>query len=507
MFVNDITSSISDHFLQFCVTDLFQTPKAKKRSKFARDIRNLYKREFGEELANINWSNIIEEIPDVDLCYSNFYKKIENILDFMALYRKMTKKEVKLEQMPWITRGILVSMRVRDTLYKSWSSEKDLQYKSQILTLYKRYRNIIVNLLRKSKGNYYSYFFLQNQSTVRKTWDGVRNLNVSKRKNTSPTKLIYKNEERFTNIDMAESLNDFFVNIGSSVEAKIPKSQKHFSSFLCSANNKSIFLTPCTSTEILTIINNMKSSKSCGSNSISTNLLKEFSEMFVYPLVSIINLSLTHGVFPSLIKEADVCPIHKKDEKYRCENYRPISLLPNISKIFERVMYSRLDNFLNMSEIIYKFQFGFRKNYSTNHALLSIIEQIRGALDKNMFTCSVFIDLEKAFDTVNHQILVSKLNHYGIRGVTNKWFSSYLSNRYQRVSFNGVSSQRLPITRGVPQGSILGPLLFLIYINDMNLAVEHSTIYHFADDTNLLYSCKSFKELRKRGKQGPPTFV
>ena len=495
----EFTSSISDHFLQFCVTDLFQTPKAKKRSKFARDFRNLNKREFGEELANINWSDIIEEIPDVDLCYSNFYKKIENILDFMAPYRKMTKKEVKLEQMPWITRGILVSMRVRDTLYKSWSSEKDLHYKSQIFTLYKRYRNIIVNLLRKSKGNYYSYFFLQNQSNVRKTWDGVRNLiNVSKKKNTSPTKLIYKNEERFTNIDMAESLNDFFVNIGSSVEAKIPKSPKHFSSFLCSANNKSIFLTPCTSTEILTIINNMKSSKSCGPNSISINLLIEFSEMFVYPLVSIINLSLTHGVFPSLNKEADVCPIHKKDEKYRCENYRPISLLPNISKIFERVMYSRLDNFLNMSEIIYKFQFGFRKNYSTNHALLSIIEQIRGALDKNMFTCGVFIDLEKAFDTVNHQILVSKLNHYGIRGVANKWFSSYLSNRYQKVSLNGVSSQRLPITCGVPQGSILGPLLFLIYINDMNLAVEHSTIYHFADDTNLLYSCKSFKELRKR---------
>ena len=162
---------------------------------------------------------------------------------------------------------------------------------------------------------------------------------------------------------------------------------------------------------------------SCGPNSTSTNLLIEFSEMFVYPLVSIINLSLTRGIFPSLNKEADGCPIHKKDEKYRCENYRPISLLPNISKIFERVMYSRLDNFLNMSEIIYKFQFGFRKNYSTNHALLRKIEQIRGALDKNMFTCGVFIDLEKAFDTVNHQILVSKLNHYGIR-VANKWFSS-----------------------------------------------------------------------------------
>ena len=209
-------------------------------------------------------------------------------------------------------------------------------------------------------------------------------------------------------------------------------------------------------------------------------------------------MSLKEGVFPSLNKEADVCPIHKKNEKTKCENYRPISLLSNISKIFERVIYDRLDNFLTSSEIIYKFQFGFHKQYSTNHALLSIVEVIRNALDKKMFTCGVFIDLEKAFDTVNHQILLSKLYHYGIRGVANKWFSSYLSNRFQKVSLNGVSSSQLPVTCGVPQGSILGPLLFLIYINDMHFAMQFSTTYHFADDTNLLYSCTSLKVLRKR---------
>ena len=182
----------------------------------------------------------------------------------------------------------------------------------------------------------------------------------------------------------------------------------------------------------------------------------------------------------------------------KCENYRPISLLSNISKIFERVMYDRLDNFLTSLEIIYKFQFGFRKTYSTNHALLSIVEQIRNALDRKMFSCGVFIDLEKAFDTVNHHILLSKLHHYGIRGVANKWFSSYLSNRYPKVSLNGESSTTLPVSCGVPQGSILGPLLFLIYINDMNTAMQFSTVYHFADDTNLLYSCKCLKVLRKR---------
>ena len=225
-----------------------------------------------------------------------------------------------------------------------------------------------------------------------------------------------------------------------------------------------------------------------GPNSISTNLLIEFSQYLVYPLASIINKSLKEGSFPSLNKEADTCPIHKKNEKGKCANYRPISLLPNISKIFERVMHNRLDNILSTSEVIYKFQFGFHKQYSINHALLSIVEQIRTTLDNNAFSCGVFIDLKKAFDTVNHQILLTKLYHYGIRGVSNKGFYS---------SLNGESSQQLPITCGVPQGSLLGPLLFLLYINDMHLCVKSSIIHHFADDTNLLYLCKSLTVLCK----------
>ena len=134
---------------------------------------------------------------------------------------------------------------------------------------------------------------------------------------------------------------------------------------------------------------------------------------------------------------------------------------------------------------------------SSNHALLSAVEQIQNALDKNMFTCGVFIDQEKAFDTVNDQILLYKLKYYGIRVVANIVFSSHLSNCHQRVTINGESSKKLPISCGVPEGSILAPLLFLIYIDDVNLAMQISTMYHFADDTNHLYSCKSLTALRK----------
>ena len=193
---------------------------------------------------------------------------------------------------------------------------------------------------------------------------------MSKKKNSTPTKFIYKNKEKTNNIEMAESLNDFFVNTGSSVESKIPKLKQHFVSYLGESNNKNIFLQPCSYTEILLIINEMKSSKASRPNSIATNLLMEFPRFLVYPLVVLINMSFEEGVFPSLNKEAGVCPIFKKFDRNKCENYRPISLLSNISKIFERVMYTRLENVL--SEILYRFQFGFRKGFSTNHALAAL---------------------------------------------------------------------------------------------------------------------------------------
>ena len=160
-------------------------------------------------------------------------------------------------------------------------------------------------------------------------------------------------------------------------------------------------------------------------------------------------------------------------------------------------MHTRLYNFLSSNKSLYDLQFGFRQKYSTNHALLSIVEKIRESLDNKTFSCGVFVDLEKAFDTVNHAILLKKLEHYGIRGPAISWFSSYLSSRKQKVVFDGISSPLLDISCGVPQGSILGPLFFLIYINDMHTAVNFSSVYHFADDTNLLYRPKNPKMLRK----------
>ena len=281
------------------------------------------------------------------------------------------------------------------------------------------------------------------------------------------------------------------------MEAKIPPGKVGFQKYLIDKKPNSIFLKACNQSEIAELINNFSNSKSCGPFSIPTKILKEFSQYFIEPITVIVNKSLEEGIFPQLLKFASVCPIFKKNDKTKCANYRPISLLSNLSKNFERIMYNRIESFLNDFEIIYNLQFGFRKRYSTNHALLSIVEQIRSKLDNKTFSCGVFVDLEKAFDTVNHKILISKLDHYGIRGKANNWIKSYLTNRTQTVTTNGFKSSNLNITCGVPQGSILGPLLFIIYINDMHKALDKCLVHHFADDTNLLFSHKDPKIIKK----------
>ena len=270
-----------------------------------------------------------------------------------------------------------------------------------------------------------------------------------------------------------------------------------FKSYLGEANVNSLFLRPCNQSEISDVITTFNNSKACGPFSIPTKILKEFAPYLTEPITEIVNKSLVKGTFPEMLKTAMVCPIYKKNDKTKCANYRPISLLSNISKIFERVMCNRIETFLTDFDIIYKLQFGFRKKYSTNHALLSIVEQIRSNLDNRTFSCGVFVDLEKAFDTVNHKILLAKLDHIGIRGIANNWIKSYLTKRTQSVTSNGHTSDNLNITCGVPQGSILGPILFIIYINDMHNALQKCLVHHFADDTNLLFSHKNPKIIQK----------
>ena len=292
-------------------------------------------------------------------------------------------------------------------------------------------------------------------------------------------------------------MNNYYTSIADNIlkERKYVGNKVH-SDYLKNPLQSSFAIYECDQAEIKLIISSLNLNKSYGPNSVPTDILHLLKEDISYPLTILFNMSLTSGIHPDIFKVAQTIPIFKKGSKLATSNYRPISLLSNLNKILEKLMFNRVFKFLDEQKCFYNLQFGFGEKHSTTHALIEITETIRKALDNKTFACGVFIDLQKAFDTVNHAILIDKLHYYGIRGIGNKWFKSYLTNRTQFVSIQGYNSTEKEIKHGVPQGSVLGPLLFLLYINDLHTAISNSSVYHFADDTNLLNINTSPKKMQ-----------
>ena len=355
----------------------------------------------------------------------------------------------------------------------------------------------MTTILRLAEREYYDKLLEKNKCNVKLMWHTLNVLVKAKVSNFFPEEFIYNDNTLNTPVDIANGFNEFFVNVGPVLASKIisPDSKLHIYDYMKNKNNDSMFIEETSSDEIKKIVNAFSNKSSCDVNDISMSLVKRVFESLVEPFVYICNLSFNTGTFPDNMKIAKVVPLYKSGSKNVFNNYRPVSLLPQFSKILEKLFNNRLDSFITKYDILSKSQYGFRSNRSTSMALVELLEKMTNSIDDKKITVGVFIDLKKAFDTIDHKLLLKKMEFYGIRGIVLKWVESYLANRKQYVCMNSSRSDLLQIRCGVPHGSILGPKFFILYINDICNCSNILQFILFADDTNIFYSSSQYETL------------
>ena len=430
----NLLTDFSDHFGQFVSIRRVKIDY-KTINMFKRDYSNFNKESFIDHVSKQRFGNSFTDVNDK---FEDFYMQLNQCVNRHVPLKKMSPKEIKEKSKPWVTKHIQKLIKHRNKLFRK---KKQNPNNNDNLRLYNLFRNRVNNELKKSKKTYYKNYFNNNSKDVKKIWDGIKSIiNVNKYRFPSITQLKVNNTIVDDQNKIAQELNNFFVNVGPTIENAIPTNPKTKpSKFLKNRNETNFSITNISEEEVLEIIDNLES-KSVGPNSIPINLLKLISRQIIKPLCDLISLSFSSGVFPEELKISKVIPTHKGGSSEDVNNYRPISLLSIFDKIIEKLMHKRLYEFIQHHNILTSTQFGFRKNLSTSLAIIEITERIRKSMENKKVGCGLFVDLSKAFDTINHKILISKMEHYGIRGVSLNWFKSYLTNRKQYTFINGISS-------------------------------------------------------------------
>ena len=354
---------------------------------------------------------------------------------------------------------------------------------------FKTYKNIIRRSIMIAKRDYYNKLFNKYSKNLKMTWKAINDtLNRHKTKRKFPETFKLSDRKLISDPkEIATAFNDYFISIGE-LDVVTQPPNCHFTNYLSNKPNCNLQFHPIAQTDVAQIIDNLKPKTSTGIDNISSKLLKRTTDSITAPLTIIINQMMASGIFPDALKVSKVIPLYKKGDESNLSNYRPIALLPSISKIFEKAILTQLTLYLEDNKIIHPHQYGFRKFHSTEYAALHITDYIKYKMDVGKIPINVYLDFSKAFDTLVHSTLLHKMKHYGIDGLAHKLIKSYLENRKQYVEFNNKCSEMKNIKNGVPQGSILGPLLFLIYINDIPNVSNVFNFLMYADDTTL-YCC------------------
>ena len=470
-----LKTEFSDHYLLFCITDLnrrvIKTKEVVKRELSAPNFRKC-----SEILKTTDWDPVYN-LGDFEHSFKFFHDTILTILD-----DSFPIKNVKLKydnRIPYLTNGLKQSIKRKHKLREIYENNPTAENKDN----YKNHRNKLTALLRITERKYHENQLEINKNDSTICWKITKEVIGTKHSINSDSCVFKINDTEVKDKEIiCNEFNNFFVNIGSKLTSKC-KSSKNPLQFVKS-NMNSMFISNITEAEVTETILDLNNS-SPGYDEVPAIVMKQNIHALIKPLTYLINCSINKGIFPDELKIAKVIPIYKSGDKTSIENYRPISVLSVFSKVFEKIMYNHLINFINKHNILYKYQFGFRKRHSTNHAIITLVDKISTALDRGNVVIGCFLDLKKAFETVNHSILISKLYKYGIRGNSLQWFKSYLANRQQFVQIHTSKSNTETVTCGVPQSSILGPLLFILYINDLSNVSDVLFPILFADDTSV----------------------
>ena len=499
-FVNEALSlgiikvDISDHFPVFLISEAKTVDiHAQPTFKIKRTINPNTIAYFEEQLALIDW-DIIHNINDPNEAYDKFLVEFLNCYEeAFPIYK--VKIKPKTESSPWITKGILKSSKRKQKLYEKYLKNRTILNEQN----YKDYKKLFESIKTRSKKNYYRKLIDTYKNDIKRTWDVIKEIiGCKKMKNSSfPKRILIDGLETFDQKVIAEKFNEYFVNVGPNLASKIPQTTGNYKDYL-QEGFPILEEYPLSDKELEEAFKSLKLHKSPGYDDISVNVVKKVTSVIFQPLKHIFNISILKGIFPDKMKLAKVTPLFKSGDEALLNNYRPISVLPCFSKLLERIMYNRVYSFLLENEILYEKQFGFQKQHSTEHAIIQLVNQILKSFHEDKYTLGVFIDLSKAFDTVDHHILLTKLSYYGIKNINLKWFKSYLENRKQFISYGNNQTGTKNILCGVPQGSILGPLLFILFVNDLRQATNLLDPIMFADDTNLFCSDLNIKVLFQR---------